>query len=221
MALETRQVLEDAIVARLDLELGIDRQNLGATVSRGYLRTIAPYNGEIDGAQSAEDIRAALRGRAPGVLVSTTGATYQSRSTRRRRFDREITVELILISNHRRDRETRLRADLVSQGDPSADPGIYRILADVLQQLAGDDLGVDGIGPLSPSAEGPLARFDDFTAWQMTYRADELLKVPERLTTQAHTDYHLETQVVDEVNQQVIAEPPNPMVEADGQLPEE
>ncbi len=191
-------------------------------VSRGgYLQKIGPYNGEIDQTDGPDDVRRVLEGCAPGVLVSPTAAQWQSQSTQRTRYRRTITIELFLINNHMRSFEDRLLADVVAEGDPSADPGIFKMADDMFETFAGNDLGLQdkGLSPLMPSRDDVLFQVPDMTVWRLTYTAHQTLCVdPISFGDSKFTSYEINGNLVDFDGETVLPEPPNPLVEADGSL---
>jgi len=203
-----RQALEDAIIAELATKLG----RVG-NPQTGYLQEVAPYNGQITDSAGPDDLRRALRGQAPAVLVVAADARLTAESVTRRRYARRITVELYAISTHMRTRENRVRSDVVADSDSTADPGLYRIAEDVQQILSGNDLGLDGVSPFIPLREEILLQLPDFTCWRLTYAVE----------TDAHVRPHgwgdvpLESYEID-ANLDADTDPPNPLVEADENL---
>lgn len=204
-----RQRIEDAIVARLI-------QRLGAPNGR-YLQLVEPYNGEIDQVEGPDDIRRALRGMSPVVLVGTGSGVYENQSAQKTRWKRTISIELFVASDHRRSREDRLRADVVAKTDPTADPGIYQITEDILDAIGGDCFGLDGVGRLDPIREDALLQEDDLTVWRVTYESmtDAIVNKRDH-DEQQFTTYEIDGDLVDTDGETVLPDPPNPLVEADG-----
>lgn len=185
----------------------------------GYLHGVDPYNGEIDQTEGPEDLRRALRGRSPMILVAAVGGSFTAESQSRRRWMRLVTLELYVSSNHNRTRENRTRSDVVADGDPTADPGIYQILEDVQQILSGNDLGLSGVGPLSPRREDVLLQEKDFTVWRLLYdTATDAHTKSHDFADRQLTDYQINGNLVDDDGETVLPDPPNPLVEADGDL---
>lgn len=187
--------------------------------AEGYLQAVARYNGEIDQAEGPEDIRRFLRGRSPVVLITASGAAFNPESSTRRRFMRRISIELLVASNHQRNRESRLASDVVSEQDPTADPGIFLIAEDIQQILSGNDLGLDGVSPIDPVREDVLLQMDDFTAWRLTYdtKTDAHVK-PHSFGDRKFLTYQIDGNLVDFDGETVLPSPPNPFAEADGDL---
>lgn len=185
----------------------------------GYLAEVEAYNGEIDQSEGPEDIRRALRGRSPMILVAAVGGSFTPESQSRRRWMRLITMEMYVASNHNRSRENRTRSDVVADGDPTADPGIYQIVEDVQQILSGNDLGLSGVGPLSPRREDVLLQEKDFTVWRLLYdTATDAHTKPHDFADRQLTDYQINGNLVDDDGETVLPDPPNPLAEADGDL---
>ena len=131
-----RQKIEDAAIELIASNL-LKKRNSQC----GYLANVEPYNGEIDQTDGPEDFRQKIRGGFPCVLVSMPTATLRAEAVERTRFVRNITMELYVGSDHLRDRESRLRMDENAEQDPNCDPGIYKIIEDLHELLAGNDLG--------------------------------------------------------------------------------
>jgi hypothetical protein len=205
-----RQAVEDAIIQTLERRLSktIDPRN-------GYLRTIGPYNGEIDESDGADDFRRRIRGQLPAVLVSAGEAALDSQSTTKRKFVRVLDTEIFCASNHRRSRENRLRADVVSEGDASADPGIYKIVEDIQTLISGSLLDVDGVGPMMPTREEVLLQLADLTVWRLTYR----IRIDANVELISFGDQPLESyELNSNLDPDDVTSPPNPFVEADEDL---
>jgi len=162
-AISQRQQLEDEIIARLKLSIG------RPTSPTGYVRLIEPYNGEIDETDGPEDIREALRGRVPAILVTANVSMLRSISVTKALFRRTISFELYCVSDHLRSPKSRLRADAAHQTDSRRDPGIYKMVEDIAETLQGQPCLVPGAGPLMPSREDVLLQRPDFTAWRLQY----------------------------------------------------
>lgn len=185
----------------------------------GYLQAVEEYNGEIDQTDGPQDFLRALRGRSPVILVSAAGGTLTAESVTRRRWSRLVNVELYAASNHQRSRENRTRSDIVADGDPTADPGIYQIAEDVQQILSGNDLALAGVGPLSPRREDVMLQEKGFTVWRLTYdTATDAHVQPHGFGDRQLTDYQINGNLVDDDGATVLPSPPNPLAEADGDL---
>lgn len=209
-----RQTIETALIDELKRLLSREL-NPGS----GYLQAVETYNGEIDQTEAPEEFLRALRGRSPAILVAAAGGSLSPESVSRRRWMRLVTFELYVASNHNRSREDRTRSDVVADGDPTADPGIYQIAEDVQQILSGNDLGLTGVGPLSPRREDVLLQEPGFTVWRLLYdSATDAHVPPHGFADRQLTDYQINGNLVDEDGATVLPSPPNPLVEADEPL---
>jgi phage gp37-like protein len=209
-----RQTIEEALIAELKRLLSRELNPGG-----GYLQAVDEYNGDLDDADGPDDFIRALRGRSPVILVTAAGSSLSPESVTRRRWRRLISFELYVASNHSRTREHRTRSDVVADGDPTADPGIYQIIEDVQQILSGNDLGLTGVGPLSPRREDVLLQEPGFTVWRLVYdSATDAHVPPHGFADRQLTDYQINGNLVDGDGETVLPEPPNPLAEADGDL---
>ncbi len=209
-----RQTIETALIDELKRQLSRELNPGG-----GYLQTVEEYNGEIDQSDGPEDFIRALRGRSPAILVTAAGGSLSPESVSRRRWRRLISFDLYVASKHNRTREHRTRSDVVADGDPTADPGIYQIVENVQQILSGNDLGLDGVGPLSPRREDVLLQESGFTVWRLVYdTATDAHVQPHGFADRQLTDYQINGNLVDEDGETVLPSPPNPFVESDDTL---
>jgi hypothetical protein len=92
----------------------------------GYLQVVEAYHGELDAAQGEEEIRKALVGRVPAVLVSIDGTETVATSLTRSVGIEMADVILHLCSGSQRSADARFRGAV---NDP--DPGLYKIREDV------------------------------------------------------------------------------------------
>ena len=207
-----RQEMEDCAIAVIRAHLAIE-----CNPAAGYLRKVGPYNGEIDQTDGPEDFLRLMRGQFPFVLVSATSSVVRSESVQRTRFNRVISFELYIGSDHMRTREDRLRKDVAAQVNPNADPGIYQILDHCLDLLAGNDLDIDCVGYFSPGTEQVLLQEEGFTVWRQQYNVQVDARVNKRDFGEFNFDrYRLNGNVDgDEVDS-----PPNPIITAEGDLTE-
>lgn len=205
----SRETAEDLIISALQVLLK------SSNPANGYLRSLDEYNGEVDESDgSLDDLRRLLMGRSPAVLVSAIGGTLRSQSITKRGFRRELEIELYFVSSHLRSRESRLRSDVSSVGDPTKDPGIYQIMEDVHDILAGQTLGSVVIAPLIPLREDPIVRVSDFTVWRVRYetKVDASVKPHDYGDGQPLSAYSVRSQI----DGHPVDESPNPIVTADG-----
>ncbi len=136
-------------------------------VNGGYLLAVEPHNGELNGGpEFVEEMRQELLGRVPGVLIETGRATYRDRQLQRRRAIEDMDIHLWLVSGSLRSRAARTQGGLATD----ADPGVYQMLEDVRGILFGNDLGLSGVGRITPVSEGPHLDLQDLTAWELLMR---------------------------------------------------
>lgn len=162
--MSTREAVEDLFMASIQ---DLHRQAVPAM----YLRHIGPYNGEINRIEEIEDIARLLRGRSPAVLVTASGANIATKGMNRRRFDRILDLEVFIISNHLRDRESRHRRDQISEVVVTADPGIYQIIDDIQERVTGFKLD-PCYSSTQPVAEERIFEGDSMTIWRLTYQVE-------------------------------------------------
>lgn len=206
-----RQKIEDATIELLSLNLLKSRNDRD-----GYLALVGPYNGEIDQTEGPEDFRRRIRGQFPCVLLACTSATLRGEGVERTRFRRVMNLEIFIGSDHLRDRESRLRTDVVAEQDETCDPGIYQIVEDIHDLLAGNDLGLECVDYFEPSTEQVLLQEAGFTLWRMQFSVTVDANVdPRDAGDGKFTRYAIDGNVPD-------LDPPvatfNPAAEADGDL---
>lgn len=168
-ALSERTMIERALLAALE-PLSV-RQG-------GYLARLDLYSGEL-GAGSLDDILTALGGLVPAVLLQTSGSVYRSTSVRRKSTIETITIEVAVASAHLRSQEARVSGDELSVSDPTADPGVHRIIADVRRLLHGQDIGVAGAGVIEIVSDQPVMQAPQLTAWVLRFEVDYRYDAPE------------------------------------------
>ncbi len=208
-----RQKIEDAALELIRSQLQHKRNP-----QCGYLATVDPYNGEIDQTDGPEDFRQKIRGGFPCVLVSMPTATLRSEATERTRYVRNITMELYVGSDHLRDRESRLRMDESAEQDPSCDPGIYKIVEDLHELLAGNDLGLECVDYFEPSTEQVLLQEKGFTLWRMQFTvATDAHVSPRDAGDGSFTGYAIDSNLENTDNDPDVTTF-NPAAEADGDL---
>ena len=137
----------------------------------GYLFELGEYNGELAGNDVGE-VATRLQGRLPAILVTTGRGTYESVSVAKRTLRGSLEVEIIALSSHLRSREARTQGDERSAIDPSADPGVYKLLADARRLLYGRDLGINGVSAPDLLVEEPGIRIPELTAFTARYQVE-------------------------------------------------
>lgn len=151
---------------RADIELAVVSRLQPLTRAAGrYLACLAQYNGELDG---ADDLKAALLGRAPGVLVTTSGASGETKGLRRAESRVMLNIELVVVSNHLRSRVAQKTGDAALA--PTADPGSYQMLEDIQRRLHGHRLvGLEGVELLTWESDGVIVQAPELTAWRQVF----------------------------------------------------
>jgi hypothetical protein len=140
-----RTQIEEAIVRRLE------------TLRARGLRGVAAYNGELD--VKEDELRAAIAGRTPCVLVSTRTGRYTSASVARERAKLDLEIDLRICSSYLRSKDERTTGDV----------GIYRMIELVRDALFAADLGVDGVTVLTPVSEDQWFHQPDLEIWRMAF----------------------------------------------------
>lgn len=152
-------------------------ESLSRRRAGGYLEALDFYQGEIGDDSDVDQVKAALRGRTPAVLVSVGTATYVSKSTNGRSYLANYQLELAVVSNHWGSNEDRGIGGADKFVD-DADPGINAILADVRGRLAGRRLNVDGCQRARPNSESPIYQGKDMVIFQARYQVGMAFKQP-------------------------------------------
>jgi len=209
-----RETVEDAVIESIADKLLQSRNS-----SSGYLGLCGPYNGELEpDADALEDFRRRIMGQYPAVLVAAGPSPMNAESTNRRRFGRELMLEVYFASNNLRSREHRNRNDPQLDIDATRDPGIYTIVENVHSIVAGNDFGLDGVGPGTPIREEPLVQIDELTIWRSVFqfKTDAHVDPWDSGDGQKLTAYYLKSQLAEHP----ADDPPNPLVESAGDIPE-
>jgi hypothetical protein len=149
--------VEDAVVAALR---PLMVEALGGEAG-GYLRSCAPYNGELEG--DLEQARARLAGRLPGVLVAIEEGRFNQEFLTRRRAREDLVVAIVAFSGNVRSREAQTR------GGPDWDPGLYQLLEDMHGRLVGYKPTALAAGVMQALDERVLAQLPDLCAWRVRY----------------------------------------------------
>lgn len=147
---------------------------LSADLKRGlpYLKHVGPYNGELNTTEGFEQFRSALAGRTPAALISTADSTFSVQEVRRRRYEETIAIDVIVSSLNYRGRPT----GATSLGDDTSrlsdDVGVLKVMDDAVAWLAGHDLGLDGVGVLTPLYRRALLQTPQFNIWILGFAVD-------------------------------------------------
>lgn len=142
-----RSRIRDAFVAMLsDLKL------------EGRKVHVRPYNGEL-GAKDADQVMQALNGLSPGILVATERGSYKGISTHRRRYRRDVSVVLYMVSTSQGAREDR--ADELAQ--------LEDMVLARLTGVAPDGLADVAHGVLEPISEDVMAHDATVCIWKQEW----------------------------------------------------
>lgn len=162
-----RQMLEDAAL----IALARYHQMHG-----GYLRTLSRYNGELDTEEGMRALMTTMVSGCPAVLVAAAGSTYVQKSTTHHQAEEQLTIEILVGSQHARALPARLAGDIASGLDdndplswPGRDPGIYRILRDIRTRLFGRQTNIEGAGAWELRREDVVIQAPNLTLWRAQY----------------------------------------------------
>lgn len=200
---------------RTDIERGVIALLQPLTRARGrYLMAVDHYNGEIQGKEGIDDIKTALLGRSPGVLVYTGSERTLSRSADRRMATKRFDVLLLVISTSLVSDKAQRVGDDVSEFDLSLDPGINQMLKDAWDLLerqkplaGGQFLEHVDDGPAVLGGRG-------FTVWTSRYTVDANVVIP-RVTGPIITTYEARNNIAP-LTEPVPELPVNPVITTEG-----
>lgn len=161
-----RQVLEDLVL--VDLKKGLP-----------YLKDAKRYAGEASGKERLEQVREALAGRTPAVLVMTAGAIYRTPNVQRTEFTRDLELQLYCCDASFESREAAALGDDLSIDGAGATPGVYRVMQDAVERLTRHQ-PASSIGLLIPSKEEPVIVDAELQVWLVTFSVDLDTTVPDR-----------------------------------------
>jgi hypothetical protein len=156
-----RTVIRESLCARLSPLL---------KANGGYLASIVelarPLRGEGDEDGLALLARA-VNGRAPCLVVALGKKNYDGTDTESLLVAGELDIAIYAVTAHARDHVAgRLAADVVSDSNRAADPGIETMLEHVEELLLGQELGIKGVLEVRFNDEDEVATFDDYTVWE-------------------------------------------------------
>lgn len=150
-ATDERTALERAAVEQLaDLH----------TSAGGRVHRIAHYNGEVEDSNNEDELREAVGGATPAILVSTGTGRYSNRSNRRERAELTIDLFAVIVADNMTSREDRNLQDS------------YRLIADVRNRWWGSKIGgIPSLRGLLPSVESHAIQGARMSVWVATYTA--------------------------------------------------
>jgi hypothetical protein len=155
--LDVRERLERAVVARL-MSLRVEKN--------GPCCVIKEYAGDFERLHdtnevTVDDLKAAIGGRIPALLISAGPSRYDSISVNHGRALAALDVEILVASATLRTKEARERGE----------DSIFAIMRDVRDLLHSVELDVDGAGPLRIMTEEPMLHAPALCIWKMTFQA--------------------------------------------------
>ena len=154
-SVDIREQLEDAVISVL-LPLRKDKG--------GYLEALREYAGELERLQddvTADQIKKAVGGHVPAILVAAGGARFESISMARNVMLSQQSLELLFVGAFARTSPARQRGA----------SGLFVAMRDARVLLHGKELGIDGVSRLAIVAEEPMLQTIDLCVWKATYRA--------------------------------------------------
>lgn len=163
LAKPLRTLVRDGVVAALQPLL---------VSSGGYLLAVEALSSQVrsDDDETMGRIHEVLSGRSPAVLVALGGKEYTEAGNLQHRWSADLTVQVIVFSNHARSLEARLAGDVVSAASDLADPGIDVVLEHVEQLLIGNNLVIGSKAhTLLPQREEEISTDDGQSVWAQTY----------------------------------------------------
>jgi len=158
MSTAPRILIAQAIVARL----------APLTIEAGrYLRALDLYNGELTGKQGIDDLKRALLGRVPAILIAPGASTTTYKTIDRRRAEETIRIEMVFVSQHWGSLTAQLYGTERTEEDPTTDPGVYQMLWDARRLLVDGDKLIAGQRDLAHQDDSEvIPGGQDFTVWR-------------------------------------------------------
>lgn len=151
-ALDIREDVELAVVKRL----AVLRRDKG-----GPAGMVREYSGELErwtDEVTEDQIKAAVSGQIPAILVTASSMRYESVSINKDRFRGTLDVELLHVAASLRSQEARERGR----------EGVFRLMGHTRALLAGVDLGVGGCGSFKLETEESMLHTASLCVWRQT-----------------------------------------------------
>lgn len=190
-----RTKIRDAIIARLaPLKKSA---NPALYVSANGIKTLPrPFRGAGDD-EGREMLAQELQGMAPGIAIALGRTSFEARGTSAVESGGELEIAIYVVSAHLKGLvEGRLYGDAIAAAANTNDPGLFTMLEHVRELLLGQELAIDGVGPLRPQEEDEVATFADFTVWEQRYLVDVDIEInPQRGITQLLESIQVNTQL--------------------------
>jgi phage gp37-like protein len=159
----------------------------------GYLRSVEFYNGELDTDAAAGALIEQLLAGAPAILIGTGQAVYRRRSTSSKIYEVQQQIEILHGSAHLRSPASRLHGDVSTGQDdsdpetlPAYDPGIYRMMRDVRDEILGRPSYLSTLGTVMINREDVVLQAPGLTLWRQVFGVEyrwRLAPRPDRVPT--------------------------------------
>jgi hypothetical protein len=140
----------------------------------GYLVKIGVLPRPLRGASDDELalVWIALQGSTPSLCVALGDMTdFESIDGNEGYFARLEIGVYSLSRNLRSFVDGRMSPDVVSAGDPTADPGIETMMEHVREILCGQEIDLIGVHELRPRSEGEVCTDGEGTLWEQRFSA--------------------------------------------------
>ncbi|MFH0901892.1 MAG: hypothetical protein V2A73_14780 [Pseudomonadota bacterium] len=198
MSTTVRSAIEDELVTLL---APLKLVSLGGSAG-GYLRALTVYCGPLEGAE-VDEVKDAIVGRTPCVLLRSGDASLECISVERSRNLRNLDIDVLACSGNLRSFSARARG-----GTSGEDPGVYQILEDLHEILAGYESTVTGVGTYQPTGESVQYQLADLCVWSARYTVQTNVNRPAATGVEDLEEIHVEHNLDD-------SEAVNPVVEGD------
>jgi hypothetical protein len=206
---------------RTSIETGVIELLAPLTRAEGrYLKAVDHYNGELLGKEGLDDIRTALLGRSPGVLVTTGDSTTVEHKLDRRNVIERFQVHLFVISTNWGSDKAQRVGDEASEFDPTLDPGINQMLWDI-RGLLERQKPMDGAQFLEHGDDAVIVPGGrGFTMWRARFSVAVHLTIP-RVTGVPITEYEALHNIKPLVEPVPLEGEPliNPVITVEGTIP--
>lgn len=183
-----RTKIRDAIIARL---APLKRAaNPALYIPANGIKTVSrPFRGAGD-VEMRGELAKTFQGLSPAIAIGIGRAAFGARGVSAIEAEATIEIGIYVASSHSRDIvEGRLYGDATAAAANTNDPGLFVLLEHVRQLLLGQELDIEGVGPLRPVEEDEVATFDDLTIWEQRYEVAVDVEInPFRAITQTVTE---------------------------------
>lgn len=151
-ALDLREDIEIAVVKALSV---LRRDKGGpAGMIREYAGELERWTDEV----TEDQIKAAVGGQIPGILVTASSTRYESVSVDRMRYRGSLDLDILYVAASLRSEPARERGAA----------GVFRLMGHARALLAGIDLGTPGCSAFQLLAEEPMLHTKSICVWKQT-----------------------------------------------------